>query len=330
MSLPELSIEVVHAETQTPRIKKFTLASASGGRLPAWSGGSHIQVALTDGERCWRNSYSLIGTPGETRFYEIAVRREDAAFSKGGSLFLHAKVQPGDLLTISASANFFPLARRARKQVLIAGGIGITPFLAHLAALKQSGAAYELHYAYRERVEGAFRQQLSDEHGPHVQFYVSEEGSRLSPAAILARQPLGTHVYVCGPHSLVAAVTDAAFEASWPSVQVHFEEFAPPPILGAAPFVVSLPTLGLNVKVGTQETLLGALERVGVPVPSSCRVGQCGTCALQVLAGEPDHRDRCLSEEERAGKIIACVSRCSGEHLALALPERDLFGMRLL
>ena len=319
----ELRVQVVHAEALTPRIKKFTLACASGGRLPAWSGGSHIQVVLTEGgDRCWRNSYSLIGTPGETRFYEIAVRREDAAFSKGGSLFLHANVEAGDNLTIHAPVNFFPLARRARKHVLIAGGIGITPFLAHLAALKQSNAAYNLHYAYREQAEGAFRQQLSDEHGPQTRFYVSEEGSRLSPAALLARQPLGTHIYVCGPHSLVAAVTGAASEAGWPSAQVHFEEFAPPPVLDAASFKVSLPALGLEVQVAASETLLAALERVGAAVPSSCRVGQCGTCVLEVLNGQPDHRDRCLSEEEKAGgKIIACVSRCTGEHLALALPE---------
>jgi ferredoxin-NADP reductase len=323
MSLsPELRVEVVHVETKTPRIKKFTLACTLGGRLPAWSGGSHIQLTLVDGDRAWRNSYSLTGTPGETRFYEIAVRREDAARSKGGSWLLHTKVQPGDRLTISAPANFFPLARRARKHVLIAGGIGITPFLAHLAALKQSGKAYELHYAYREQAEGAFRQQLSDEHGAYARFYVSEKGNRLSPEAVLARQPLGTHVYVCGPHSLVAAVTDAAFEASWPSAQVHFEEFAPPPIREATPFVVSLPALGLKVKVSAQETLLAALERVGAAIPSSCRVGQCGTCALQVLSGEPDHRDRCLSESEKeGGKIIACVSRCAGEYLALALPK---------
>lgn len=321
MSLSELCAEVIHIETLTPRIKKFTLACASGGRLPAWSGGSHIQAALTDGERCWRNSYSLIGAPGETRFYEIAVRCEEA-FSKGGSLRLHTKVHPGDRLTISAPANFFPLARRARKHVLIAGGIGITPFLAHLAALKQAGVAYELHYAYREQAEGAFRQQLSDEYGPQTRFYVSEEGSRLSPAIILARQPLGTHVYVCGPHSLIAAVKEAASEAGWPSAQVHFEEFAPPPILGAAPFVVSLPALGREIKVGADETLLGALEKAGIAVASSCRVGQCGTCVLQVLTGKPDHRDRCLSEGEKAdGKIITCVSRCAGEHLALAPPK---------
>jgi len=312
---------VVDVEAITPRVKRFTLGCAAGGRLPAWSGGSHIRVTLTDGERSWQNSYSLIGTPGETHFYQIAVRREDSLRSKGGSLFLHEQVQPGDTLKISAPGNYFPLARHAKKHVLIAGGIGITPFLAQLATLKQLGASYELHYAFRDRTEGAFWEEICTDYGPHTRFYVSAEGNRMSPSAILARQPLGTHVYICGPYSLIAAVSGAASERGWPSSHLHFEEFAPPPISEVAPFVVSLPALEMEVKVGLRETLLEALERVGVPIASSCRVGQCGTCEMHVLAGDPDHRDRCLSEGEMEdGKIIACVSRCRGERLTLALP----------
>jgi len=313
------AVRVTEIEAVTPRIKQFTLECASGGRLPAWSAGSHISLVLTDGERSWRNSYSLTGTPGETEWYQIAVRKESLK-SKGGSVYLHEQVQVGGTLEIGTPRNFFGPARHARKHVLIAGGIGITPFLSHLAQLKLSRAAFELHYAFRERMEGAFWEHLCENYGPHVRFYVSAEGTRLSPSAILARQPLGTHVYVCGPHSLIAAVNSAASEGGWPPSHVHFEEFAPPPIWEAAPFLVSLPALSLDISVGPQETVLEALERAGVSLVSSCRVGQCGTCELRVLAGDPDHRDRCLSEEERAdGKIIACVSRCRGERLTLAL-----------
>jgi ferredoxin-NADP reductase len=315
-------VKVIEAEAVTPQVRRFTLACADGERLPAWSGGSHIGVAFSDGERSWRNSYSLIGTPGETRFYQIAVRKDTSERSKGGSIFLHQQVAVGDTLEISAPNNYFPLARHARKHILIAGGIGITPFLAQMATLKQSGMPYELHYAFRERRFGAFCEQICAEHSPHARFYVSEDGHRLAPAALLADQPLGTHVYVCGPHSLISAVSGAAAEAGWPSTHVHFEEFTPPPISDAVPFLVHLPDLELSIKVGVRQTLLEALESAGVQIASSCRVGQCGTCEMRVLAGDPDHRDRCLSEGEMEdGKIIACVSRCRGEHLTLALPE---------
>lgn len=315
------AVRVTEIEAVTPQIKRFTLECVPGSPLPAWSAGSHVPVTLTDGASVWRNSYSLIGEPGDTQKYQLAVRKEAAERSKGGSVYLHEQVQVGARLEIGTPRNFFGLARHARKHVLIAGGIGITPFLASLSALKSAGSAYELHYAFRERREGAFWEALCEEHGAHVQFYVSNEGTRLSPSAILARQPLGTHLYVCGPHPLILAVSSAAMEAGWPLSHVHFGEFAPPPISETTPFLVSLPALPLEVKVGVRETVLEALERAGVSVASSCRVGQCGTCEMRVLSGDPDHRDRCLSEGERAeGKILACVSRCRGERLTLALP----------
>lgn len=323
MSLRDvLPVRVAEVEAVTTQVKQFTLARADGGHLPAWSAGSHVGVMLKDGDWVRRNSYSLIGTPGETAFYRIAVRREDPARSKGGSLFLHERVRRGDLLEVSAPHNYFPPARAAKKHVLIAGGIGITPFLSYLAALKPAGLPYELHYAFREREQGAFRDQLHAEHGARARFYVSAEGRRLSPAAILRDQPLGTHVSICGPHSLVSAVGSAAAELGWPASHVHFEEFTPPPVSDAAPFLVALPELDLEVKVGVRQTLLEALETAGVQIASSCRVGQCGTCEMRVLAGEADHRDRCLSEGEMAdGKILACISRCRGERLTLALPD---------
>lgn len=314
-------VHVTEIRTVTPWVKQFTLAATDGTRLPAWSAGSHIGVTLAEGNWSRRNSYSLIGTPGETRFYQIAVRREDADRSKGGSLFLHDKVSVRDQLEISAPQNHFALARAAKKHILIAGGIGITPFLAYLATLKKSLVPFELHYAFRECSQGAFQEHICTEYGPHTQFYVSAKGRRLSPFAILRSQPLGTHVSICGPHSLVSGVSSAASELGWPASHIHFEEFTPPPISDAAPFVVNLPALGLEVKVDVRETLLEALENAGVQIASSCRVGQCGTCEMRVLSGEADHRDRCLSEGEMAdGRIIACISRCRGERLTLALP----------
>ena len=49
---------------------------------------------------------------------------------------------------------------------------------------------------------------------------------------------------------------------------------------------------------------------------SDCRRGECGLCAMDVIAvdGEVDHRDVFLSEHEKksATRICACVSRAVG------------------
>jgi vanillate O-demethylase ferredoxin subunit len=49
---------------------------------------------------------------------------------------------------------------------------------------------------------------------------------------------------------------------------------------------------------------------------SDCRRGECGVCAIDVVAvdGEIDHRDVFFSDHQKQenGKICACVSRARG------------------
>jgi ferredoxin len=49
--------------------------------------------------------------------------------------------------------------------------------------------------------------------------------------------------------------------------------------------------------------------------------GICGTCEIEVLDGEPDHRDSVLSDAEQAegDAIMICVSRSRSERLVLDL-----------
>ncbi|MCK9909627.1 2Fe-2S iron-sulfur cluster binding domain-containing protein, partial [Microbacteriaceae bacterium K1510] len=69
------------------------------------------------------------------------------------------------------------------------------------------------------------------------------------------------------------------------------------------------------------QTLLEALLKAGVRVPYSCRVGACGTCEIEVLAGEVDHRDVVLSDQERdkQDRILTCVSRARSGKIVLNL-----------
>jgi ferredoxin len=63
------------------------------------------------------------------------------------------------------------------------------------------------------------------------------------------------------------------------------------------------------------------VQAAGVNVLSSCREGTCGTCETTVLAGEPDHRDSILDDDERstADCMFICVSRSCSDRLVLDL-----------
>src|SRR5499427_6866860 len=133
----------------TTTTKMFVLTHPSGGLLPRFTPGSHIIIHMRDGSKVHRNAYSLInGAYGDGLVYFIGVQL--APNSRGGSKYMHEKVKGGDELTISVPANYFPTAEHAIKHLLIAGGIGITPLLAHRSHLRLAEERVELHYAFRD------------------------------------------------------------------------------------------------------------------------------------------------------------------------------------
>jgi vanillate O-demethylase ferredoxin subunit len=79
-------------------------------------------------------------------------------------------------------------------------------------------------------------------------------------------------------------------------------------------FEVHLQQSALTLLVGADESVLQALERVGVHVDSCCQQGICGSCMTTVLEGEPVHMDMCLSEEDRQSNqvFMPCCSRAKG------------------
>ncbi|MQQ08882.1 2Fe-2S iron-sulfur cluster binding domain-containing protein [Epibacterium sp. SM1979] len=311
------ALRVSAVEPLTPRITRFRFEHPEGQPLPLFSGGAHVVVEMPDGDTLRRNAYSLISDPMDGSGYEIAVQREEEG--RGGSRFMHTQVKPGDMLNIGTPLNLLSLDLRARKHVLIAGGIGITPFLAQIKQLIQMGLTYELHYAARSRDEAAGLALLPE--GTNLHLYFDAEGEVVPIQELLARQPTGTHVYTCGPKGMIAAVKEQATALGWPASAVHSEAFtAPPP--GQA-FTVTLAKSGKTLTVGPHQSLLEALEAAEVDVSWSCRGGACGQCETSVstCAGELQHNDHWLSEEDRAAntKIMPCVSRFVGQDLTLDL-----------
>jgi ferredoxin-NADP reductase len=314
-----LAVEVTAIEQVTPLIKHFTLTSPDGDALPAFSGGSHIIVVMRGALRMHRNPYSLLSSPRQLGAYEIGVRRMEE--SRGGSHFMHDKVQVGSALEIAHPVNLFGLDKIARKHVLIAGGIGITPFLAQLEDLHDGAVPYELHYSVRSPEHAAFLGRLRAREGDKVRMYYDSESQAIDFEGLLSNQPLGTHVYVCGPAGLINRVVTTAKSRGWPDSHIHWEQFSAPPVGDA--FDVFLARAKLTVHVPPDQSLLESIEAAGVEVPYLCRGGVCGFCQTRVLEldGELLHNDHFLSDADRAkGKsIMPCVSRARCKNLVLDL-----------
>ncbi len=313
----KIHVRVTEKTPLNALVTRFRFEPVDGGLLPTFSGGAHTVVEMKDGDITRLNPYSLMSDPYDQDAYTISVRRDDEG--RGGSLFLHNQVDVGDELTISYPVNLFSLDLRAKKHLMIAGGIGITPFLSQIKQLDRAHGNWELHYACRSEALGSYVDYLTTTHPNDVNVYYDDQDQVIDLENLLDGQPLGTHIYVCGPKGMIDWVRGKAADLGWPREAVHYEEFlAPQP---GKPFEVKLAISNKVVQVGEQESLLEAIERAGVDAPYLCRGGACGMCETRVIdyAGNFIHRDHWLEEDEHASgeKIMPCVSRFEGKTLVL-------------
>lgn len=314
--MSSLSLRVERIDSLTPRIRRLILASDGGQLLPTFLPGAHVELHVP-GERPMLRAYSLVNLAG-AGFYEIAVQLEDA--STGGSRWVHGLVE-GQRLQVEAPKNHFPLSEVSDDALLIAGGIGITPILAMARALRQQGRRFALHYAGREASRMAYLEEVQAM--PEASCWISSDvnSGRMPLALVLSAPRPGRHLYVCGPKGLIADTLATARELGWPDDHLHSELFAGSlEVAGETAFEAELCSSGVTLQVPAGQNLLDVMIEAGLDPLFDCRRGDCGVCVTQVLEGEAEHRDICLSERDRAsGSFCTCVSRARGGRLVLDL-----------
>ena len=316
-----LQVRVARKAVEAQDIVTLELVATDGKALPAFSAGSHVDVSLPNG---LTRQYSLCNDPQETHRYQIGVLRDAA--SRGGSTAVHDAVQEGDVLTISAPRNHFALAHDAKKHLLLAGGIGVTPILCMAERLAITGADFQMHYATRAPERTAFRQRITaSAYADRVHFHYDsgEAAQKLDLATLLKSPEAGTHLYVCGPRGFMDAVLGTARAQGWPEAQLHYEFFGAEVAKSDsdAGFEIKLASSGRIIMVAKDQTVTQALAAAGVEVMVSCEQGVCGTCLTRVLEGVPDHKDSYLMPDEQAAndQFTPCCSRAKTPRLVLDL-----------
>jgi ferredoxin len=132
----------------------------------------------------------------------------------------------------------------------------------------------------------------------------------------------GREVFTCGPGGYMSAVRDLLQEGGHDPDRYHQESFtfaptaAPEPVqekCGAAQevFTVRLSRSSRTFTMSPSDTVLAAAKKNGVPIPSSCSQGICGTCKTRVLEGTVDmkHNGGIREREVQKGLRLLCCSR---------------------
>ena len=318
-TFPLLRLRVQAIRLQADGLHAFELVDPDAALLPPATAGAHVDVHLPGG---LMRSYSLAGDPADRTVWTLGVLRE--VNGQGGSKAMHQSVRVGDLLTVGAPRNAFPMVPGAAHTVLLAGGIGITPIKAMAHTLTAQGQSFELHYCARTARNVAFTRELRALVPPdrlHFHFDNGVPGQGLNITKLLQQQPDGAHLYYCGPGGFMKACAEAS--THWAPGSVHFEHFKPPePPAKAVPdasFEVRLARTGITVPVLPDQTIVRAIELAGHRVPTSCLSGLCGSCKVDYLEGEVEHNDYILSDEEKTRCLTLCVSRSRSPILVLDL-----------
>lgn len=332
------SLRVACIFTETPTVRTFRLVNPAGGAVPfAFLPGQFLTLAVALAGRTVKRSFTIASSPAQRDYVEITVKREDLGVV---SRYLHDRVQPGELLQVSAPQGRFTFTgTEADSIVLIGGGVGITPLMSVIRALTDHGWTRDIYllYACRTTAEFVFREELERLQRRHPNLHVVASMTRvegtvwMGARGRLTRELIAESVsdlprrriHLCGPPPMMDAIRAILLDLGVPRDQILTEAFGPAekretrqaavqaamveaPATTTPTVAFTISGKGAPLPAGT--TVLEAAEHVGVSIDNSCRAGTCGTCKVKLLKGSVTMAvEDALSAQEKAfGIILAC------------------------
>jgi len=307
-------VRVAALQREPGDVTRVTLEALDAGLLPDYQAGQYISIRFSSvpGHGEVTRTYSLTGAAEQANrnTYQIAVKRV-----RDGILSNHIadNLQCGDIVRMQApGGNFVIPIRIAQPVVLIAGGIGITPFISYLESLPSMASPPEvvLHYANINSSTHAFKTRLEElatrlpcltlinyYEAPLAEDRVGADYQSLGRISSCSIQEhyieRRARFYMCGPGPMMSAVTEALAARGVPKFDVFKEEFrapAAPMPGGAQKFNVHFARSQCKATWSPADgSLLAFGEALGISMPSGCRVGQCESCVLDILSGQVRH-----------------------------------------
>jgi anaerobic selenocysteine-containing dehydrogenase/ferredoxin-NADP reductase len=316
---------LVSASMESVDVARLSFAPVNALTLPDFIAGQHISVQLADDTL--KRHYSLIGPNKNPQTLEIGVRLARAKDHPDGlmSTRMH-QLQVGETVLLSEPSGHFTLPSASTRPVILVGsGIGITPFVGYLEALKLSDTkppAVVLINICRNSAYHPFATRLAELAAelPCVQIitvywdalpqdklgmdynYAAGPDYLWLTDALIAQRPLA---YLCGSTQFLTDAKQGLKERGVFTFDIFDETFSVETrmpknltaqiihIEGEAQAFSWTPDAG---------TILDAADRAGQSLPSGCRVGQCESCSVQLLSGKVVHLspydgppDRCLT-----------------------------------
>ena len=290
--------------------KTFVFKSKDGKALPYFRAGMYLSLILDIDGSATTRAYSLCSSPKKALEgkYAITVRANPGGFVADKLL---AGLKVGDEVLSYAPNGFFYYEdlRDCPDVIALAGGAGITPFMAMAQAIADGTENFNLTIIFNSRTEESvlFKAELDKICAEtdkvkvvHVLSREEKEGfesGHITAELIKKYAPESYSVYICGPENMYKSVLEEVRKLGVPERLIRHEA------LGVTATVWEEPgypveckdkVFELTVKQGDKEykipcaaneTILVAIERAGIKAPSRCRAGECGWCRSKLISG---------------------------------------------
>jgi len=321
----------------------------------AFMPGQHLPIQIERDGKLLRRTYSICSAEGCWPL-EIGVRVQPGGqFSE----FAANELQVGDTLDVMPPTGRFHLPPErddGKFHIGFASGSGITPILSIIASLlnTQPAGRFALFYGNREQnttmfIEDLFALKNRYPERLQVHFVFSREeqefdiaGGRIDAdkvAELHHRFCEGVDVdaaWICGPESMIEAVTGALLDLGMDENAVHSERFGAPR-KGGQQAVAQTDARGDAARItvimdGHKKSfemargaanIVDAAAEQGLELPYSCKGGVCATCRTHVREGEVSMAINYGLEpwEVEKGFVLACQSTPVSDEVLLDYDE---------
>lgn len=342
----DMALLIEDIEVHGDDTKSYTLVpdKANGTEsLAYFSAGQYISVYLEIGGSKLYKPYSIRSAPADALKgrYVITVKGSDGGFA---SLHILNNWKTGDTVTVAAPEGGFtfePL-RDPKDVVGLAGGSGITPFYSLACAIADGTEDCRLTLLYGSRkagdillkkefetVTGLAPDKIKVIHILSDEAAAGYESGFITAELIKKYAPQGDYaLFICGPQVMYDHLDKEIAKLNIPKRRVRHELFGQvndPSRFDGYPAELAGKSFALNVRVRSEEkqyqckageSLLVALERAGIAVPSRCRSGECGFCHTRLISGKvfiPQSEDKRREADAIYNYIHPCITFPMGD-----------------
>lgn len=284
--------------------------------------GQYLTLGCKIGKSEVSRPYAISSSPKEALSCRVSLTVKKCGFFSG-YLFDSAAVGDSFVLGDPSGEFCYEPVKDADHVVAIAGGSGITPFYSMAQAVADGTNRHKLTIFYGARTESdlIFKKELealvSDK--VKVVYVLSDEKkegyeSGFIGAELLQKYVSGDYtVMMCGPQAMYAFADKELASLGLPLRRIKKEANC----VGLRDAEAKSYTLTVHIGFDTytvpadaRETILTALERSGLKVPSKCRAGGCGFCHSKLVSGSFSiaGQDKRRLADAKFGYIHPCCS----------------------